>query len=173
MVEINKNCDMKKNLFVLLTILSLLLFSEKIFAQTFKRRKDIANECIVIKYYDLDYQIILEKIIPFDSTQSPYFRLGLFIIKVNAPFDLFMMNSSIVVFDDGTTIKIKDNVDMFYTGANGRTQLSVSHRLDAKELELLCTKQISSFTINDYFKEFEKSDSSDIIKTIQKLKNEK
>lgn len=144
-----------------------------IFAQTFKRQKDLANDCTVIKYYDSDNQIIVEKFVPFDSTQSPYFRLGIFVTRVRAPFDLFMMNSSLLVFDDGTIIKIKDKVDMLFFGRPDQTQLSVNHLLDEKEIELLCTKQISSFKIADISKEYDKSQRADIIKTIQKLKNEK
>lgn len=150
----------------------LIFHIENSLAQTLERYKDQVNECAVIQYYDRDDQVVIQKCFPFDSTQSPFYKIGLFVIKVNVPFDLFMKNWAIVVFEDGSKIKIKDKISLLYKG-NDSNQLSVAHQLDSSEFELLCTKQISYFKINDYAKEFDKSQGAYIIKVLQKLKNEK
>lgn len=158
---------------ILLLITFILIFNiEKSYAQTFERYKDQVNECAVIQYYDRDDQIVIHKCFPFDSTQSPYYKIGLFIIKVNVPYDLFMKNGSIIVFDDGSKIKMKDKISLLYKG-NDSNQLSVAHQLSSSELELISSKQITYFKINDYVKEYDKSQGAFIIKVLQKLKNEK
>ncbi len=152
--------------------LFLILCADFSFGQKFERFKDQVNECNVIKYYDSDFQVIIEKCFPFDSTQAPYFKIGLYIIKVNMPFDLFMKNGAIIAFEDGTKIKIKDKVSLLYKG-NDSNQISVVHQLDSSELELLCTKPINYFKVTDYSKEFDKWQRADLLKVIQKLRSEK
>ena len=73
----------------------LIFYIENSLAQTLERYKDQVNECAVIQYYDRDDQVVIQKCFPFDSTQSPFYKIGLFVIKVNVPFDLFMKNWAI------------------------------------------------------------------------------
>ena len=140
--------------------------------QTFDRYKDRVNECNVIKYFDTEYQIVIEKISPFDSTKTPYFKIGLYVFRLNVPLDLFMRNGVTISFVDGSKIRIKDQVSWDYYGHAGQ-QMFVTHTLDASELELLCTKQIDKFSIIEYPKEFDKWQSADFLKGMQKLQIEK
>jgi hypothetical protein len=163
---------MKSFLNYVLASLLLILCAVSSYGQKFDRYKDRVNECNVIKYFDSDFQIIIEKISPFDSTQATYFKIGLYVIKVNVPIDLFMKNGVIISFVDGSKIKIKDQISWLYYG-NDSNQLFVTHKLDASELELLCTKQIDYFLVIDYAKEFDKWQSADLLKAFQKLRIEK
>lgn len=163
---------MKSFVNCLVASLLLTLCAVNTYGQKFDRYKDRVNECSVIKYFNSDFQIIVEKVTPFDSTQTTYYRIGLYVMKVNVPIDLFMKSGVIISFVDGSKIRIKDQISWLYFG-NDSNQLFVKHRLESSELELLCAQKIDNFTVIDYTKELDKWQSSDFLKAVQKLQLEK
>jgi hypothetical protein len=163
---------MKSSVNCLVASLLLILCAVSSYGQKFDRYKDRVNECSVIKYFNSDFQIIVDKVTPFDSTQATYFRIGLYVIKVNVPIDLFMKSGVTISFVDGSKIRIKDQISWLYFG-NDSYQLFVKHRLEASELELLCAQKIDNFTVIDYTKELDKWQSADFLKAVQKLQIEK
>lgn len=150
----------------------LMIFSVIGYGQTFNRYKDPIDECNVIRYYDSEFQMIIEKCQPFDSALPEYYKIGIYAIKINVPLDLFIKNGGIVSFEDGSKLKFKENVSLLYKG-NDSNQISIVHQLNSFETEEISSKPINSFSVCGYSKEFDKWQKADILKAIKKLKEEK
>jgi hypothetical protein len=141
-------------------------------AQSFDRYKDNINQYNAIRYYKIDYQLIVEKRIPFDTLQPFYFVVGIYINDFRLPYiDTFMKTGGAIFFENGKRVNLKGELSTLNFG-NDINRLGVKGQLTDSEFNLLCSESIEKFTIIGLLKEFDKYQRKHIKEAIQKLRTE-
>ncbi len=130
-------------------------FSYNSIGQDFDKFKDVINECNVIKYYEPENQLIIQKYIPFDSTKTPYYKVGIYVKPQNVLYEQFMRNGVMIVFEDSSTIKFTNETQ---TVALGNDSYQISAILDINDLYLqkFLTLKIKRFKIHNYWFDLDK-----------------
>jgi hypothetical protein len=143
-----------------------------VFAQDFDRYNDVINECTVIKYYEPKNQLNLQKCIPFDSTKTPYYRLGIYVKPQNVLYEQFMRRGAMIVLDDSSRIRFPNETQIIALG-NDSYQISAIMDLSSDDLQKLIDFRIKRFKVHNYWFEFDKWQPKKIQDAFIKIANEK
>ena len=156
--------------YILIIFFCLATFSS--LAQSFDRYKDNTNQYKAIRYYKIDYQLIVEKRIPFDTLMPFYIVVGIYINDFRLPYvDTFMKTGGAIFLENGTRINLKGELSTLNFG-NDINRLGVKGQLTESEFNLLCSESIEKFTIIGLLKEFDRYQRVNIKEAIQKLRSE-
>lgn len=145
----------KIKLTIIINIILTTLRIHTSYSQDFDKFKDVINECYVIKYYEPENQLIIQKYIPFDSTKTPFYKVGIYVKPQNVLYEQFMRNGAMIVFEDSSTIKFTNETQ---TVALGNDSYQISAILDINDIYLqkFRTLKIKRFKIHNYWFDLDK-----------------
>lgn len=145
-------------------------------AQKFEKNDDRFWNERTIRYYDINAQIIIQKIISLDSNSVkltvPKYEIGLVIYRTSIDPIAFMQKGGQIVFEDGTVVNFSDPVTINYLHS-GRHEFCIKHELTEIELNLFLQKRIDSFNIYDLKQRLDKWQKETYIEMFNKLLTEK
>lgn len=159
-----------KSSFVILFTACLFNWSNS-FGQKFDKFKDAVNDCFVIEYYVELNQLIIQKHIPFDSTKTPYYRVGIFVTPQNVLYEQFMKRGAMIVFEDSSKIILKNETRVVALG-NDSYQISAILDLSIVELQHFINHKIKYFRIHNYLHTFDKWQPKNVQEAFVKIKTE-
>ena len=102
--------------------------------QDFEKFQDVNLKEQSVRYYDRSAGVIIQKVVN-DSQQIRY-EIALIIFSRGRESTDFLARSSVIVFDDKSSIVLMDQIHINYF-QEGKHQYSVLHTLSTSELEQL------------------------------------
>lgn len=128
-------------------ILVFVLFSPFFsFCQKYEELQNVFLKEKYTRYYDRDAGVIIQKV--ENDSREIRFELALFIFSRGREATDFLTPSSVIVFEDKSTIVMTDQIYINYF-QEGKHQYSVKHILTESELDQLRQKKIDFVIIAD------------------------
>ncbi len=144
-----------------------IMTSSSIKSQDFITSEDDILKQRIIKSINREVGVAVQKIINKDSNTHKY-EIALFVNKMIILEHEFLSHSNYIVFEDKTSIIIKEQVEMnFYS--EGKNNIYVIHELSTYELKLLQTKKIDYFKVSGFKISPDKWQKEKIIKTFEEI----
>jgi hypothetical protein len=151
----------------------MILISLKSFPQEFSSQKDIYSNTRVVRYFNENSQMVIQKTVPLvtNSNVDSDLEIGLIVYRTSISRDEFMKTGSAIVFDDDSFLFFKDQVrfNFLYSGEH---ELSIKHKLSPEELQMLQNKKIKFFRILNYENSLDRWEKEKIRKVFSEILKE-
>lgn len=148
----------------------LFCFPFVIFGQDFKKFEDNTQNKTLIRYYNTDAHIIVQKTI-YHTIDSVKYEIGLLVYRSSVKSDDFMFEDVQVIFDDNTVMIFHDQVVSQFI-ISGKYTYSVKHLLTKEEYDTFCTKRVNNFRIYQYKNKLDKWQKEEVMNAFNKIINE-